>query len=151
MKRTQRDQQESDLPSELAKPAQRALAAAGYWRLEQLTEISEAQLKQLHGIGPKALDQLRRALRAKGLSFAVEKRGEGSGSDIITLRKMSSSRGPTTRARPGKVIVGATMSLDGFIADRNGSVARLYPDLEALRHTEIRRRFKNRSERPAQW
>jgi hypothetical protein len=65
----QRDNQEGDLPTELAKPAQRALAAAGYWRLDQLTEISEAKLKQLHGVGPKAIDQLRRALSAKGLAF----------------------------------------------------------------------------------
>ncbi len=35
-----------------------------------------------------------------------------------------------------KVILGMTMSLDGFVADRNGSVDRLYPDLEALRNTE---------------
>jgi dihydrofolate reductase len=35
----------------------------------------------------------------------------------------------------GKVILGMTMSLDGFINDRNGSVAALYPDLEALRDT----------------
>jgi len=37
----------------------------------------------------------------------------------------------------GKVIVGTTMSLDGFINDSNGSVSRLYPDLEALRETEL--------------
>lgn len=37
----------------------------------------------------------------------------------------------------GKVIVGTTMSLDGFINDRNGDVSRLYPDLEALRKTEL--------------
>ena len=37
----------------------------------------------------------------------------------------------------GKVIAGTTMSLDGFINDRNGSVSRLYPDLEALRRTEM--------------
>ncbi len=30
------------------------------------------------------------------------------------------------------VIAGATMSLDGFVADRTGSAARLYPDLSAL-------------------
>jgi dihydrofolate reductase len=30
-----------------------------------------------------------------------------------------------------------TMSLDGFVADRNGSVERLYPDLEALRETQF--------------
>src|SRR5437667_8212562 len=37
----------------------------------------------------------------------------------------------------GKVIVGATISLDGFMNDRNGDVSRLYPDLEALRRTEM--------------
>lgn len=37
----------------------------------------------------------------------------------------------------GKVILGMTMSLDGFANDRNGGVGRLYPDLEALRKTEI--------------
>jgi len=66
-------QQESDLPIELAKPAQRALHAAGYLRLEQLTKVSETELKQLHGIGPNAIKQLRRALEALGLSFAAEK------------------------------------------------------------------------------
>ena len=35
------------------------------------------------------------------------------------------------------VIVGATMSLDGFMNDRHGSVSRLYPDLEALRSTAM--------------
>src|SRR5947207_8807145 len=37
----------------------------------------------------------------------------------------------------GKVIIGATMSLDWFMNDRNGDVSRLYPDLEALRSTEM--------------
>lgn len=36
-----------------------------------------------------------------------------------------------------KVIVGTTMSLDGFMNDRMGSVASLYPDLEELRNTEM--------------
>jgi DNA-directed RNA polymerase alpha subunit len=71
MKVKQRDQQESDLPKELAQPARRALTEAGYLRLEQLTKVSEADVKRLHGMGPKALDVLRRALAAKGLSFKV--------------------------------------------------------------------------------
>jgi dihydrofolate reductase len=37
----------------------------------------------------------------------------------------------------GKVIIGATMSLDWFMNDRHGDVSRLYPDLEALRRTEM--------------
>jgi hypothetical protein len=63
-------QQESDLPIELAAPARRALVGAGYVRLEQLANLSEAEIKQLHGIGPNALKQLRSALSAQGLSFA---------------------------------------------------------------------------------
>jgi len=35
-----------------------------------------------------------------------------------------------------KVILGMTMSLDGFICDRKGSLDALYPDLAALRDTE---------------
>jgi len=38
-----------------------------------------------------------------------------------------------------KVILGMTMSLDGFINDRNGSVEALYPDLAAWRDTELGR------------
>jgi dihydrofolate reductase len=36
----------------------------------------------------------------------------------------------------GKIILGMTISLDGFINDREGSVGMLYPDLEALRDTQ---------------
>ena len=34
-----------------------------------------------------------------------------------------------------KVVIGMTVSLDGFVQDRTGSVARLYPDLADLRET----------------
>jgi dihydrofolate reductase len=36
----------------------------------------------------------------------------------------------------GKVILGMTMSLDGFIHDRSGSVGALYPDFNTLSSTE---------------
>ena len=75
MRTKQNDHPENDLPK-LASPAQRALAGAGIQRLEQLTRLSEEDLKQLHGIGPNALKQLHQALRAKGLSFAKEKQGD---------------------------------------------------------------------------
>lgn len=38
-----------------------------------------------------------------------------------------------------KVIVGATLSLDWFMNDRNGDVSRLYPDFDALHQTEMLR------------
>jgi predicted flap endonuclease-1-like 5' DNA nuclease len=64
--------EKNPLPDRLAKPAQRALAGAGYTHLEQLTRISEAELLKLHGMGPKALRQLREALAEQGLQFANE-------------------------------------------------------------------------------
>jgi hypothetical protein len=47
------------------------LAAADIRRLDQLTQFSEADIKQLHGIGPSTIKQLRRALAERGLSFAA--------------------------------------------------------------------------------
>jgi hypothetical protein len=61
--------QASDFPPKLAAPAQRALAGAGYTRLEQLTRVSEEELKKLHGMGPKAIGQLRQAMAEAGLHF----------------------------------------------------------------------------------
>lgn len=62
-------QSQSDLPK-LASPARRALAGAGITSLAQLAGMSEAELLQLHGIGPNAIQALRLALQEKGLSFA---------------------------------------------------------------------------------
>ena len=67
------NQPASDLPDKLSQPAQRALAGAGIRNLQQLTKFSETEIKQLHGIGPNAIHQLRTALAAKGLSFAEKK------------------------------------------------------------------------------
>lgn len=64
--------EESDLPTGLAKPAIRALTGAGYLRLEQFAKLSEVEVLKLHGMGPKAIDQIRDALTAKGLSFSKD-------------------------------------------------------------------------------
>ncbi len=64
-----------DLPAELVQPARRALLGAGYTRLEQLNGVSEAQLRKLHGIGPKAIRQLRQALAARDMALAGEQGG----------------------------------------------------------------------------
>jgi len=54
----------------LSAPARRALADAGYTRIEQFTKLSEAEVGRLHGMGPKGVELIRRALAAKGLSFS---------------------------------------------------------------------------------
>ncbi|MGH3375908.1 MAG: hypothetical protein ACRDP6_14315 [Actinoallomurus sp.] len=63
-----------DFPSGLSKPALRALANAGYTGLDQLSAVSEAELKRMHGMGPKAIGQLRSAMAEHGLAFAGDGR-----------------------------------------------------------------------------
>jgi hypothetical protein len=65
----QSDEQESDFPVGLSNPARRALASAGYKRLERLSAVSENEIGRLHGVGPNALAKLRSALAARSLSF----------------------------------------------------------------------------------
>jgi hypothetical protein len=67
---------ESDLPAKLGAPAERALAGAGIKNLKNLTKFTEAEIKQLHGVGPNALGKLKQALADKGLSFAKEKKSK---------------------------------------------------------------------------
>jgi DNA-directed RNA polymerase alpha subunit len=57
------------LPTGLGAPAERALAQAGYESLEQLTQITEADLLRLHGVGPKAVRRLREELASRALTF----------------------------------------------------------------------------------
>ena len=61
---------EDDLPQGLSQPARRALLAAGCTRLEQVAHLSEAEVRRLHGIGPKSIRQLQEALAAIGLAFS---------------------------------------------------------------------------------
>jgi hypothetical protein len=63
---------ENDLPVDLSQPARRALAGAGYQRLDQLAGVRASDLKKLHGIGPKAMLQIRRDLKLRGLSLAED-------------------------------------------------------------------------------
>jgi uncharacterized protein YdhG (YjbR/CyaY superfamily) len=60
---------ENNFGAKLPQPALRALTNAGIKNLEQLSGFSESEIKELHGMGPKALDLLREALKAKRLSF----------------------------------------------------------------------------------
>lgn len=61
--------QGNDFPTGMSKPALRALANSGITSLVEVCKYSEKELKQLHGIGPNAIKQLRNELELKGLSF----------------------------------------------------------------------------------
>ncbi|MEP6831759.1 MAG: hypothetical protein ABJB74_00135 [Gemmatimonas sp.] len=59
----------SAFPAGVAQPAVRALASIGVTKLEQLAKHREADVAELHGMGPKALGILKAALKAQGKTF----------------------------------------------------------------------------------
>ena len=68
-----RQELQSDFPDQLASPALRALRDAGITRLAQLTKHTEAEILELHGMGPKAMSLLKAGLRSRGLRFVARK------------------------------------------------------------------------------
>ncbi|HND51794.1 MAG TPA: hypothetical protein PLV92_05335 [Pirellulaceae bacterium] len=65
----QTDSIKDRFPKGVARPALRALYAAGFTTLDQLTKLSESELLALHGMGPNAVQKLREGLNAQGLNF----------------------------------------------------------------------------------
>ena len=61
-----------DFPQGLSAPARRALAGAGLERLDQLARVPASEVAGLHGMGPRGIEMLRRALAERGKSFAGE-------------------------------------------------------------------------------
>lgn len=70
MKTTVSDRHGGDDFPKISQPALRALHGAGHHTLRDLTTVRQADLGQLHGMGPKALGILRDALAERGLGFA---------------------------------------------------------------------------------
>nr|WP_199172799.1 helix-hairpin-helix domain-containing protein [Planomicrobium sp. MB-3u-38] len=60
---------ENDFPKGVGKPATRALIGAGYTKVEQLKDVTEKEIRELHGVGPKAIKVLKQELASKGLEF----------------------------------------------------------------------------------
>ena len=106
----QDNQNKNDFPK-IGAPATRALEAAGYTNLMQLTKVTEAELGQLHGMGSKALGILRETLKEKGLSFKA-----GSVNDTPKKKKGS--------------LVSRTDKVDEFLENLNHP---LKAEVEALR------------------
>jgi mannose-6-phosphate isomerase-like protein (cupin superfamily) len=79
-----RNEAETGFPK-LSAPARRALSAAGYTRLDQLTQVSESDVSELHGMGPKAIDALRAALGQRGLSFHMADVAHAAVDDIDAI------------------------------------------------------------------
>jgi large subunit ribosomal protein L21 len=61
--------QEGGLPEGIGKPATRALEEAGLDTLEKVADKTEAEVLELKGVGPKAVEALKEALAGEGLSL----------------------------------------------------------------------------------
>ena len=59
--------------SSLAAPARRALENNGINNIQKLSQYSEKEILQFHGMGPASLPKLRQALEQEGLSFKINK------------------------------------------------------------------------------
>jgi len=68
-RRDSRPEPTDPFPATLSKPALQALSDAGFVQIGQLQGIGEADLRKLHGMGPKAIEELRSAMAARGLAF----------------------------------------------------------------------------------
>ncbi len=64
------DKPESGFLSLLSAPARGALEHAGISTLTELSRHSEREILKLHGMGPKSLPTLRKALGDAGMTFA---------------------------------------------------------------------------------
>jgi DNA-directed RNA polymerase alpha subunit len=64
-----KEKQTESFLSLLAAPAQRALKHHGIDTLEKLSNFTQREILQFHGIGKSAIPKLSDALIAKGLSF----------------------------------------------------------------------------------
>lgn len=62
----------SDLPQGIGKPARRALASNGIHTLKEVSTLTEKELLQLHGMGPKAVRILKEALAEQQLRLKSE-------------------------------------------------------------------------------
>lgn len=65
----QKRKPDSGFLAKLSAPARRALENNGITTLQQLSQFSEKEILQYHGMGPASLPKLKTALEEEGLSF----------------------------------------------------------------------------------
>lgn len=64
-----RKKAQSDFPEKMSAPALRALLNAKITKLSQLAKYTEAEIADLHGMGPKALGMLKESMKKAKMSF----------------------------------------------------------------------------------
>ena len=69
MPRNPADPVPDPFPKGIARPARRALAGEGVLTMRDLERFSRAELMQLHGFGPRAMEALEPEMDRRGLRF----------------------------------------------------------------------------------
>jgi|SRR5688572_31254567 len=64
-----RKRAQSDFPDKLSAPALRALLGAKITTLPKLSEFTDQEVLELHGMGPNAMKRLKAAMRTRRLTF----------------------------------------------------------------------------------
>jgi hypothetical protein len=86
---------DTGLPGNIGAPATRALVAAGYTELGQLANVPAADLKKLHGVGPKALRSSRSRRPGTAVPLFMIARNNGA---TVCDRRAFVSHARATRA-----------------------------------------------------
>ena len=96
----------SPLPSSIGRPATNALTAAGISCLEDLAKISEKELSDLHGVGPKAVRLLKSSLDESDLHLLTPESVQPKKTEIIDGFTIKYHANGLTRWSKGKVVDG---------------------------------------------
>ena len=94
------------IPSSIGSPAINALEAVGITCVEDLAKISEAELEQLHGVGPKAIGILKNTLTENNLCLLTPKNSKPKNAEIIDGFMVKYHANGITRWSKGKVVDG---------------------------------------------
>lgn len=94
------------LPTTIGRPATRALNAANITSLEDLSRLTEKELKNLHGVGPKAIGILKQHLDENKLCLSAHEGVKPKKAEIIDGYMIKYHANGLTRWSKGKVVNG---------------------------------------------
>jgi antitoxin component YwqK of YwqJK toxin-antitoxin module len=94
------------LPASIGQPAASALEALNITSLEELAKMTEEELTDLHGVGPKAIDTLKQCLDENKMCLLTPKGVKPKKAEIIDGYMIKYHANGVTRWSKGKVVDG---------------------------------------------
>lgn len=94
------------LPTNIGRPATSALEATNIFSLEDLSKLTEKELSDLHGVGPKAISILKQRLDENKMCLITPKGVMPKKTEIIDGYTIKYHANGVTRWSKGKVVDG---------------------------------------------